>query len=238
MPEPSVPLPQAVMDMPGRGILESFEVLGGMRRILHRNADELLAWLGRTDDPAVLLALWTVGNREEFNRHLDESERLLYNFVATVCSRVDYYRALIKHGHLPGEMADAYEQRRRAVADDPHHAWLTGLRNCMVHHRLPSPYGQLKWGEEEANLSDALMVPTRRLLEDGRDDFNSAAKKWMRSTPDVDVRAVVVDYLAKVDEFDGWFGPAYLTHHLGEVDAYIAARDEARRRLLGGGPNP
>jgi hypothetical protein len=224
------------MDLPGRGIHESLGVLGGIIRILHRNGNELLTWLGRTDDPAVLLPLWEVGSRYEFHHHLDESERLLYNFAAAVSSRVDYYRALIHRGHLPEGIADEYEQRVRALADDPHHAWLTGVRSYMVHHRLPSPFAKLSFDDGGANVSDALLVPTARLLESG--DFNAVAKTWMRSTVDVDVRAVVVDYLSKVDQFDGWFGSAYVEQHADALDAFITARDEAKRRLLGGSDHP
>src|SRR4051794_817941 len=87
-------LPDDVLAMPGFAYSDSARTLEALLCIMHLNSDELLRWLARTDDVEILVAVWGNADTQEFENHLDETERLLFNYLAGVHARVAYYQGL------------------------------------------------------------------------------------------------------------------------------------------------
>jgi hypothetical protein len=83
-------------------------------------------------------------HRERHQAFLDECERLLHNALSAVHSRVDLLRTFISRYVAESTPTLATEYRLRVDSDfveNPIHNFLTGLRNYMLHERLPATVG-------------------------------------------------------------------------------------------------
>ena len=144
-------VPDDVLAMPGYEILQSAQHLGRVLGILLGNAAELQGYfdaLNASTDPSRLLQLWDPNNRDAFDAHLNEAERLLFNFLAACYSRVEFYRMLVNKGLIIGDLRTEYDRRVTAFDSTPLHRWLFGLRRLMQHHALPVSSGTLTTGRD------------------------------------------------------------------------------------------
>src|SRR5436305_1246320 len=120
-------VPDNVLAMPGYEILQSAQHLGRVLGILLGNAAELQRYLDTLNaptDPSRLLQLWDAGNRDAFDAHLNEADRLFFNFLAASYSRVEFYRALVNKSLIVGELRTEYDRRVAAINSTPLHCWL------------------------------------------------------------------------------------------------------------------
>jgi hypothetical protein len=208
--------------MPGFAFLESVRTLEALLCIMHLNSAELLQWLGRTDEPKTLLAVWDDANPAAFEGHLDEAERLLFNYLAAVHARVNYYQGLKNRGYIDGSLLTEYEARvDLEFRNDGRHHWMIGLRNYMMHHKLPRWYGNLRF-EQTDQIESRMVIATAELLT--AHEFNATARLWMQDHPEVDLRVTVRDYSASAGTLDRWFMAAYSAHHKQDTDAFLQAR--------------
>jgi hypothetical protein len=227
-------VPAEVLALPGFKVLEALHAFGRTVRIFRANTAALTDWLARTDDPAVLFAVWNANDRDQFERHFDETERLFFNFLASAQARVDYCRVIVNRGLLDGTLADAYQTRVQSTFRlDPVHNWMVGIRNHMLHHRLPVSRGHLEIST--SHVKSTIVFETRSLL--ASDGFNPSARQWMADRTEIDLRETVEAYATRVDEFDEWFSRAYAEHHLEVSEAFLAAKQghakHASRRWSG-----
>lgn len=215
--------------MPGYEILESAQQLGRMLAILLANATELQRYFDSLNDPADpsrLLELWSMDNRDAFDDHLSEVERLLFNFLAACYSRVEFYRMLVNKSLIEGKLRIDYDQRVGEFASRPLHRWLFAVRRLMQHHSLPVSSGELAMGSNMA-MRTTLKLDLEHLRQQYPREFRGAAREYMQGRDEQDVLDAVAEYGTLVKEFDTWFGDAYIREHLDEVEAFIHARNEA-----------
>ena len=159
--------------------------------------------------------MWNADDRRALDRHLDETERRFFNFLASVHSRVDCYRVVTRRGHLCGELAVEYERRRQDV-DSRLHQWMIGMRNFMLHHRIPATLGQFKFDAAGGEQPTAhVVIPVEELV--GSKRFTPAAREWMNQVEEIDLLEAVTEYVSVIHGFDTWFGRAYAEHHLNDL---------------------
>lgn len=223
-------LPDEVWAMPGRSAIDSLESLAGILRILHGNATELTDVLAVTDDFETLLRLMDQSAPDELERHLRDVERRLFNFVAALHARVDYYRVVVSRGQITGPLRAEYERRvSEGFRADPSYLWLCRLRSYMLHHRLPSSLARFSAGRQR--LSDPFEVSGRvviRAVEMAEDrDFPADVRRWMADNSEIDIRETVLTCLGKLSTFDDWFGPSFAAVHVDDIEAFWAARAQA-----------
>ena len=230
-------VPQQVLDMPGASARNAMLDTIRLMRIVARNGAEVLSFLERANEPEAIMKVWNVDERDDaFEDFLNETERLLFNFLAAVAARVDSYRYLVNRGFFTGDLLSAYNDRvRRGFRDNPLHHWLIGLRNYMLHHRLPVSHGHLKFTTATASTTVTVTIQVKSLLTSSA--FNSMGKRYMDGKEAIDVAATVVAYISALRAFDDWLIPTYWSHHKADIDAFHdawkASALDARRRNLG-----
>lgn len=230
-------VPRHILDMPGAAARNAMLNTIRLMRIVARNGVELLHFLERANEPEAIMKVWNVEERDEaFEDFLNETERLLFNFLAAVAARVDSYRYLVRRGVLVGTLLDAYSDRvRSSFRDNPLHHWLMGLRNYMLHHRLPVSHGHLRFTAATASTTVTVTVEVKGLLTSSA--FDGMGKRYMDGKEAIDVAATVVAYIQALRAFDDWLIPAYWVHHKANIDAFHEAWNESaldtRRRNLG-----
>lgn len=227
-------VPDDVLAMPGYEILQSAQHLARVLGIVLGNATDLQRYfdsLNAPTDPSRLLRLWDANNRDAFDAHLNEAERLLFNFLTACYSRVEFYRTLVNKGLIVGELRTEYDRRVAALDSMPLHRWLSGLRRLMQHHALPVSSGTLTMGHD-TGMRTTFTINLELLRRRHADEFRGAARAYMEGRDEQDVLEAVADYLAIVKEFDTWFGDAYVRNHLEAAETFLDARSIAGQEML------
>lgn len=225
--------------MPGYEVLRRLQHVAGILKIARGNASEIEAYFARLNDPVdpvPLLRLWDPDNRDSFDAHLDEVERLVFNFLSACYSRVEFYRMLVEAGLVEGPLRVEYDDRVGAFSRSPLHRWMFALRRLMQHHALPVTRGELNFAQG-APLQTTPLIDLEHLRKHHADEFSGPARAYMGDRAEQDFLDASSEYVDSLSQFDGWFGPAYVAAHIDEAEAFIAARDAAireyRRELLG-----
>src|SRR5262249_51865517 len=125
-----------------------------------------------------------------------------------------------------------YETRtREAFAESPVVQFVQRLRVETAHRKLPAVRGSMTWTPEAGDRS-TVILSKEALLASG--DWNAAARKYIEScSKKIDLRVVVNEYTAAVDDFNEWFGRAFVQWHVTafqDLNARIARYNEMLRR--------
>lgn len=230
-----VRLPDETLAMPGYEVLRRLQHVAGMLKIVRGNAKEIETYFARLNDPAdpvPLLRLWNPDDRSVFDAHLDEVERLVFNFLSACYSRVEFYRTLVDARLVERPLRVEYDDRIRAFSGSPLHRWIFALRRLMQHHALPVTRGELNFAHG-GPLRTTLLIDLEHLRKYHADEFTGPARAYMGDRAEQDFLKASSEYVDSLSQFDGWFGPAYVATHLGEAETFLAARDAAIREYLG-----
>lgn len=216
--------------LPGWSVRAELLAFDRSLRVFASNADELSRFLGESQEPATAFQLWARDNREGFERFLDEVDRLLHNFVAGAMTLRDHARRL-RRKLLPDDETDnlAAECQARIDADftnSPLAQFVEGLRNFVLHRRLPVARGSLSWSAGGQFESRIVLYPSD-LLQSRRLRRSPLATRYIEDAgDDIAIGDVVTDYRAVVVAFHDWFRSALLTRHRSNLDALGQREDE------------
>jgi hypothetical protein len=226
--------------LPGWSVRAELLAFDRSLRVFVGNADELARFLGESQEPANAFQLWALQNREGFERFLDEVDRLLHNFVAGAMTLRDHARRL-RRKFLPADATDSLASDCQARIDDdfansPLAQFVEGLRNFVLHRRLPVARGSLSWTAGGPFESRIVLYPDD--LRKSR-NWSPPAKRYIENAgDDIAIGDVVTEYRAVVVAFQDWFRRALATRHRSDLEALSQreAEVEARWREAWGPP--
>jgi hypothetical protein len=187
-------------------------------RVFLGNDRELQRYLAAHRELEAALRLWDTRNRDSFERFLDEVDRLLHNYLASVAALRDHTRRLWqKYPPADEALRSAYTARvTTTFAASPGCAFIQDLRNFSLHRRLALARGRLSFSPQ-AGL-DAAVILVRQDLESW-DGWKAPAREYLNAAPDeIDLAEVVSSYSSAVVEFNDWFGQAFVGGHLAAFD--------------------
>lgn len=197
--------------------------------IFQRNADELLRFLGRLKTGPMAVHLWSLENRTTLEQALREVARLLLNLVASSFSLVDHARAFYTRNYAEHEsLRDYPAEVRRRFADVPLCQFVQGLRNYFIHRRIPNVLSRvtLRQGEHP----ESAMLLAKQELQEG--EWNVVARQYLESAPaEIDLLAVVSEYVRRVTDFYNWFFSRLNDVHAAELAAVAEKQDQLRRAV-------
>ena len=206
--------------------------LGRTYRLFLGNHRELRDYLEAHQTAAAIVEFWRDDRREEFEQFLDEVDRLLHNFVASVATFVDHTWRMWRN--YPPNSAEVEAEYRRRIeetfASSPLAAFVKGLRNFTLHQGLALALGELTWEGERTEMRVYL---DRAHLLDG--EWSSPARAYLVAAPEkVDVAEFVDEYARMVVAFMDWLGEAWnaasaRVRRSGARERELA--DEVRRRV-------
>jgi hypothetical protein len=213
-----------IANSPGAALRNELAAVARSYRLFHANATELERFLAQYDDPSARVELWALQNRDSFDAFLDEVDRLFHNFLAAAATLRDHTRRLWDEYSPPDPALTAeYDKRvREAFAESPLVQFVQRLRNYSTHTKLPLALGRFSWTPETGDQSTTVL-PKAALLE--WDGWTATARRFITSHDgDLDLRQILWAYVACVDEFNQWFGHAFLRGHLPAFDDFNARR--------------
>ena len=177
-----------------------------------RNCEELLDLLRPTDghDPEATIKLWALQNREEFDRFLDEADRLLHNVVAAAMSlREHSYR--VRDKWLPPAESDELRAEHndrvaKVFARSTTAQLVEGIRIIVQHRKLPGLLGSLSYDSATEVFESSLHLNRDDLLE--WDGWSADLRTYLEGEEDLDLAEIVPEYREAVVGFHGWFESA------------------------------
>jgi hypothetical protein len=180
-------------------------------RVFLGNCEELFRLITFGDDPEAQLAvmrLWALDNREEFNRFLDEVERLLHNVFAAAMSLREHSKR-VREKWLqpdPGDtLGEHYDERVRQTFGESRSAQLVaGLRNIIQHRKLPRLLGGIAGAPGQATET-SVRFDTEDLLE--WDKWSAELRGFLQESS-VELDEIIREYRDAVVGFHEWFASA------------------------------
>jgi hypothetical protein len=226
---------RALSQTDGARLHSDAQALGRSLGLFTVNCDELLRFLSTTDDPREALRLWAVQNREDFERFLDEVDRLLHNVVAAAMSlREHSYRVLdkwLKPSELD-QLREEYDRRVRQVFADSQTAQLVqGLRVIVQHRKLPRLLGHAE------HTRGGPFTSTIRLDHDDLLEWDGWSPEMRGALEEgaapVELREIVTEYRHAVVGFHYWFGTALRERNAEALETLERDRMELARYASG-----
>ncbi len=169
------------------------------------NAGNLVALVTSPEhDPELMLDLMDADPTAETPRQFQqELLRLLINYGATVSTLVDHSRSFFRrYSGIKPELVREYEDRtRRVTALDVAH-FVQGLRNYLLHYRLPPITRSLSFTREPNNLSFAIRLDCAVLS--AWDGWRAQAKSYLQGRESVVLLDAVQDYTSAIQDLYSW----------------------------------
>lgn len=141
---------------------------------------------------------------------MSEITRLFHNFVAAALSLIDHTRVLNKHLYEPSNEFPELQPRIEAdFANHPLTQFVIKLRQMTQHYRLPSIENYTSMSNiNRDGLVGNMSIQMRLKTDDLRqyDGWNTAASRFIDGAGDhVDLRAIITEYYAHINQFYEWF---------------------------------
>jgi hypothetical protein len=220
------------------------KALFGLRRslgVFEGNSGRLVAFLGQHGDARTTheaLETLEFQNRAGFEKYLDETDRLLHNFLAAAESLRDHMQAIQKK-HLPDLPDDPdtseYQARKSEVFDSPAGSFVRELRQHVLHERIPETGGYAVWGSEPGDLTAGIALD-RSELQAAR-QWSKEATRYMRDAGgDILIHEVAGEFREQVVELREWFDAALRRRNadvLKELETREAEVGEALKKAWG-----
>lgn len=208
---------------PGATLREEMLTLSRTYRIFTTNGQHLQEHLATAHGPGAIPTMFAVDRRARLDAFLYETDRLLHNYVAAAGSLRDHTRRLWDK-HPPSDDALNAEYERRvgeAFTTSPLVQFIQGLRNDMLHRRLPGSLSvTISLSDDDGSETVTVGFPADQLLQAG--EWKAQARTYLeeRAGEVVDISQIVDDYTNVVRGFNDWFGNAWVDGHRAAFDEY------------------
>jgi hypothetical protein len=165
-------------------------------------------------------------NRDTFGKELDETIRLIHNFVAAAKSTVDITRNIVKET-FPSGIFTAYEsEARRRFDKEPLCQFVQQLRNYCLHRALPSVTAQCTLINTGVSHS-VLILEKESLLR--WSNWSEGAKVFLRGCPnEITLLPITDQYCQRIEDFREWIWNFFQKNgkvdfeHLRDLQAALA----------------
>ncbi len=234
-------LREEIVSSEGGKLRAELAAVARMYRLLNANEREMREHFHRYKEPQALLELWDARYRERFDAFLDETDRLLHNYLAAAASLADHTRRLWKkYPPQDPELNAEYENRvNDTFRDSPLARFIKGLRNMSLHRKLPVIQGQMSvTGGTMPRMNAVTVLHKDDLLS--WEGWTNRAKAYLAQAGDsIDVEEAIAEYTRSVHVCNDWFGKVWVGAHLPAFDAMYALvqeHDDLVRKIMGGDP--
>jgi hypothetical protein len=186
-------------------------------RELKRVADQLES--EDDESTARILELWSEHRR--LYAVLDETARLLHNFLASATTLIDHTRAHVTTQHAGTAFEKEYKARvHQAFGANPISRFVQCLRNYNLHYRLPVVSGRLNVQfdppGQTKSITSQIVLDVCKLQE--WDKWDSASKRYMKNVgEELAVDRLADDYMGLALPFHDWFRERDLEIHYPDI---------------------
>jgi hypothetical protein len=178
--------------------------------LFKRNYEELLTFLDYLCAPSVAFSYSRVEEKWLWHDDMSEITRLFHNFVAAALSLIDHTRVLYKDLYESSNELPEFQRRIDVhFAKHPLTQFVIKLRQMTQHYRLPSIENYTSMSNiNRDGLVGETSIQMRLKTDDLRqfDGWNNAASRFLDKAGDhINLRNIITDYYAHVNQFYEWF---------------------------------
>lgn len=138
--------------------------------------------------------------KREFHREL---LRHLVNYLATVSTLVDHSRNLMRrYKNSNPNLVEEYDVRMSKTITLPVVFFVQGLRNYLLHNRMPSVVVQMSFTSEQQDTQFTVRLDTEKLYEWGK--WKNDARTYMNGKVSIAVRDAVIEYTDAIEALYDW----------------------------------
>ncbi len=240
-----VELMAQLQSMPEYGLLLKVKAFDRSLYVFEINFKELELLLFTHSNVEETIQFEIEGKKASTKDYLDEVNRLLHNFLASVASLSDHARVLFVDVYKDRALAEYEEEIKRRFAKNPLAEFMRGLRHYYLHVRLPSVSSVRHMTPESSEVTTQLTIDELKKFH----KWSRLAKKYMssqtrtllaldvvqneyisRQTKTVNVLNAVQEYYNMVRDFYMWVDPRQKEIHSKEI-AKVAAIEREIARL-------
>lgn len=219
---------EEIENSPGQKIIDEVDRLKRGLRMVKRNKDELIKLLQVLKHPKVVPKLWSIDQRDTLHALMEEVGRLLYNFLSSVFSLIDYMRSHRKHLYLNSEFDQEIEAEiQKRFIDDDDHIIAQGLRNFILHVGFPPVGATLRYVAGEEDYTSTFNMSIESLLE-WREWSGKQKQALAHMGNGIDIFSFVERYFEKLESFYIWLWSRQEEIHKKEIDDVNQLRKRAR----------
>jgi hypothetical protein len=209
-----------VQRLPGAEALRWRESLGRIQSILLANVRDLMESIEVWGSP---------GSGTQGSPGLpawEDVERLLHNTVASMKSRVDLTRGLVRSWPFEdGWVAGDYQRRVDELVSHDVVPFFHELRNYILHHRLVTPTSII---QVQAVPGLSVVLSTGELLDHG---WSARERAWIASHGEHLVLAPALrEYMGLINAFDAWLDAEFQRQSHGIVVDFMREVAEHAQR--------
>ena len=152
------------------------------------------------------------------NQYLRETLRLIHNLVAATKTVVDHTRNILRR-EWPDESSAVrteFEAEKRVFTNDGRLMVMQGLRNFVLHYKLPAVLANDTWTPETGMVS-RIRISTASLLE-SKEVWTSEAKHYLRNAGDtIELRPLAREYVERALDLQNRAIKSIETHEAGKL---------------------
>lgn len=220
---------QEILDSPGQHVSWALDFMTDNYYVFEANYHQLKEYLSGQKAPQALFG--------DLSTAANEVTRLLHNFLASATSLGDLTSTVVNGAFGSTPIRQLFHQRdARILKDDPLASFMRGLRNYMVHYRLPFPALDLGKRPEAATSRFALPELGFGLHRDELlrwpDWHKNAASYLHQSQTIIPIESVCDEYYDRTSAFHSWLHLAIreeFAAELTELDRLERQYDELMR---------
>jgi hypothetical protein len=222
---------RAILDHPGYLAFVEWEALNQTYMVVQSpNHDELAEMLNKaSNDVETAFSLAPAAPEAERFAYLDQTQRLLFNYLASSSTLVDHSRRLMKR-YEGTPLFDYYTSQRQELSESIEALFLKELRNFTLHRSLPPMLYRMSFDGQAQTMEGEIGLSTGTLL---LGDWDRAAVKTFieechEAHMQVDLRPLVSRHNQLVRALYGWLFPQFQLLHgqeMQEVNRLIAKRN-------------
>jgi hypothetical protein len=193
---------EEILNSEGYRLKQAYENFDRSKRLLDRNYEELVQHIqqfqGRITNPDFVLSV----RRYRVSIFMEETLRLLHNFVAACTSLIDHSRKFFRRMEKESKpLPDYQEEIDRRFVNDPLTQFVINLRQFAQHYRLPGISTVQSF--ENNDIRGRVLLIKEDLLRFS--NWNNPAKKFLQEQGDeVNILEVFSAYHHKITEFHRW----------------------------------
>lgn len=204
-------------------------------RIYSMNAQELRESLTDFNTFPFALQLWSADNKHLFSEYYEEIIRSFHNFLASVGTLIDHYRAFVRRFYANHEFRSEHDRKvSEMFGSSPLAAFVKGLRNYMLHSGIPPTNARISQGP--GGVKSAVYLNVSELQK--WDRWTSEARSYLLgSIPDIDLLDLIEEYDELIRAFYEWLDQRVQEIHRKALDEYehlgAAVKEAWRQRAEG-----
>ncbi len=193
---------EIILGSEGYCLKQMYESFDCSRRLFDRNYEELTQhfqqFQGCITNPDFVL--WV--RRYNVNIFMEETLRLLHNFVAACSSLIDHSRVFLRKMEKESKSLPGYQEEiNRRFTDDPLSQFVINLRQFTQHYRLPSISTVRNFGSDDIRGRVLLLKEDLLLFS----KWNAPARKFLlEQGAEIDILKVLSTYHHNIIVFHRW----------------------------------